>query len=149
MSTTVEDAIKERLGIKWIHAKRLAEEAKSNLGENCKDDQVVEEAVKIFNRLKKAEQKEMLVSKSSEPDWKRKARQQTEKREQHWDPAARQGTITRVGPTSEGIKGPKKTITVTKTTRNGDSAPEIVETVTHEELQDNKIKHTTVHCTIL
>ena len=81
----IDDAIKQRLGIKYKCAKQLAEEARAALGSEATEDEIIEEACEIFEDMEEDEQEEMRVpATTEEPEWKRKAKEQAEKREQEW-----------------------------------------------------------------
>lgn len=94
MPRNVENLVKQRLGIKYIDAKRLTEEAEDLLkGEDVPitEEDVVEEAVALFEEMTLEEQEAMKIpEESGEPEWKRKAREQAERREKEWAEAEAQ-----------------------------------------------------------
>ena len=168
-ATLLENQIKDKLQIKWVAARRLAQEGKDRLGisnSDGREDEVLLEALKIFQGLSPSEQEEMKLSPGEvdEPDWKRKAREQAEKREKEWDEAAaiakakrdeeaaaraRTEAVERGEPVEE-ISGPKRVTRVTKTTAGGKADEEMIETLTEEKLDGQRIKVTkVVCCTIL
>ena len=172
----VENQIKDKLHIKWVAARKLASQAQESLGIASTDelkgreDEVLLQALKMFRELSGSEQDEMRLppenatSPSSEPDWKRKAREQAERREKEWDEAAaalqakrdeeaaaaaRSAAIARGEPVEE-ISGPKRVTKVTKTTGDGKQTEiEVIETVTQEKLDGHTIKYTKVECCII
>lgn len=181
-ATILENKIKDKLGIRWIDARKFAQDAQKTL--NIGDDELENyeaemllEALKAFVSLPKEEQESMRQKKveaSEEPQWKRKAREQAERREREWEakvaaeknaeqqsaiesqeeivPANNEPTITKVtqGPQQE-VKGPKKIIRVTKTVTDNNGNTKISETIDHEPLDGPgiKITRTQVCCVIL
>jgi hypothetical protein len=110
MGTGVENAIQQKLGIKYVDARRLVQEAQQSLGIPAGHQQpvaaecqvhVVEEAIDIFEELTPEEQAEMLQpvlleqgEPAAEADWTRRAREQAEKREREWEQEAAGATAT-------------------------------------------------------
>jgi hypothetical protein len=90
MVVNAENAIKQRLNIKYVDAKKLLQEAKENLGIEGpigdREDEVIEEACEIFEDMEPEEQESMRNTGSAggEPEWKRKALAAAAKREQQW-----------------------------------------------------------------
>ena len=102
----IENTVQQRLGIKWVDAKRLVLDATRNCEINdCsiipadRNEEVIEEACEIFNDLDEAEQARMrksladedsaaaaaaTITTREEPAWKRKAREHAERREAAW-----------------------------------------------------------------
>ena len=165
--STLENTVKDKLGIKWVCARDLVQQARTKLDANRDDDdddysvdedEVLLETLKIFQALSNKEQEKMRVPEQTlEPDWKQKAKAQAERRERQWeeDEAARQAAIAREEAIARGeqvedeVQGPKKIIRVTKVTKDGKDT-EVVETITKEKLDGCHIKHTKVqYCTIL
>lgn len=139
---------------------------------NEEEERILHRVVEIFHSLPKSKQEEMLVvelendtHQKNEPDWQRRAREQALKREQEWEEAAEarkqelerqereraatnvrtEGNVTRIEPT-ETIAGPKRVTTTTKRIQHENGEEEIVEIVTQERMEDNKIKYTKVTC---
>ncbi len=105
-SNQLESIVQKRLNIKWVHAKQLIRDASRNCeiiaDDNSKSiaiilnrqDEIIEEACEIFSDLTTTEQDQMRLHHSketpsnddedSEPEWKRKARIQAERREAEW-----------------------------------------------------------------
>jgi hypothetical protein len=164
MTSALENNIKDRLGIKWVDARRLREDAQDALGitisgSEGREEDVLLEAQKRFESLSSAEQEERRVPEGGddEPEWNRKAREQAERREREWEEQAnavkkkqeREEAIARGEPVEDEIKGPKKIIQVTRTTKDGDFDPEVVEIITQEKLEGHHIKYTKVTCCTL
>jgi hypothetical protein len=167
MSTALmENTVKDKLGIKWVCARTIVNQALTELDMDDGDideweDEVLLQCLRIFQSLRSAEQDEMRVTEQdgSEPAWKKKARHQAEKRERQWEidaaeqkskekeEVAREERIARGEPE---IKGPKKITRVTKLTTRGD-ATSLVETETHAKLEGVHVKHTkkVFFCSIL
>jgi hypothetical protein len=104
----VESIVQKRLNIKWVDAKRLVRDAMHNCELLSKQqqqhsnneipthrqDEVIEEACEIFADLTSDEQDQMRLNTTTattdndiddtEPEWKRKARIQAERREAEW-----------------------------------------------------------------
>lgn len=92
----LETAVAEKLNIKWVDAKRLVTEAIVNVeieGEVPLDreEEVLEEACELFEDLEEHEKAAMRKPKGpamnengEEPEWKRKARENAERREAEW-----------------------------------------------------------------
>lgn len=89
MSKSLEDRVKKELGIKWVAAKQLIQQALDGLGDEVSDeDEIFDEVCDIFEDLPPEEQEDMKLKKniaSDEPDWKRKAREQAERREREFE----------------------------------------------------------------
>jgi hypothetical protein len=162
MSTTLDNNIKDTLGIKWVDARRLRVDAQNALGlsgSEGREEEILLEAQKKFESLSAADQETMRLPEGGddEPEWNRKAREQAERREREWEVQAasakkkqeREEAIARGEFVEEEIKGPKKIIKVTRTTKDGDCDPEVVETITQEKLEGHQIKYTKVTCCTL
>lgn len=104
----IEDTVKQKLGIRWLDAKRLVQDAVRNCaidmeGPNYKknsipadrEKEVIAEACELFEDLDEAEKDQMRKSRADEknaiaadgvpePEWKRKAREHAERREAAW-----------------------------------------------------------------
>ena len=103
----LESIVQTRLNIKWVHAKQLIHDALRNCeiisdddSKNTtiplsRQDEIIEEACEIFSDLTTTEQDQMRLQttkettpsnddQESEPEWKRKARIQAERREAEW-----------------------------------------------------------------
>ena len=99
----LESIVQKRLNIKWVDAKRLIQDALRNCEVSSSDnggipmhrqDEIIEEACEIFADLTMMEQDQMRqvhtenkshnVKVNDEPEWKRKARIQAERREAEW-----------------------------------------------------------------
>ena len=102
----LESIVQKRLNIKWVHAKQLIHDAlrnceiisdddsKSTTIPLSRQDEIIEEACEIFSDLTTTEQDQMRLQttketpsnddQESEPEWKRKARIQAERREAEW-----------------------------------------------------------------
>jgi hypothetical protein len=176
-ATLFENKIKDKLGIRWIDARRLVQDAQKQL--NISDDQLVENedeimlaVLKSFVALPKEEQEALRrkkVEAAEEPEWKRKAREQAEKREREWEAQAAaekaaasqqsqtetiapsEPTITTItrGPEHE-IHGPKKVVTVTKTVKHSNGDIRTVETTRHDSLAPSMtVTHTKVCCVVM
>lgn len=95
-----EDAVKQKLEIKWIEAKRLVHWSKEELGLDVDDecpsgweDQCIDNALDLYKRLSPSDQASMKATfQTYEPAWKVKAVEQAMKREQQWV-AARDGKL--------------------------------------------------------
>lgn len=139
---SLETAVKDRLGIKWVDARDLVQQAKSNLGIaggvlKSEEDDVVDEAVQIFGKLPKAEQERMRKV-SSGDDWKEKAARQAEKRQQDIREENERAANPPPPPLSEQLIG-DGTIQETSTTESK------TETVTKGP-QGGKTTHKRVTC---
>lgn len=163
-SKSVEDVIKTRLGIKWSAAKELAAQAAADIKESTgqsdiEDDEIVEEACDIFEDLDEDEKEEMRLSAQPvEPHWKRKAREQAEKREREFDREQQAQAVAAAGPTVKVVEvdedgrkvEPKKRKVRTEVTRikrvNGKEVKEV--TYEERELEPTSVK-TVYCCTIL
>jgi hypothetical protein len=102
----LESIVQKRLNIKWVDAKRLINDALKNceISNNTgssgipmnRQDEIIEEACEIYADLTVTEQDQMRLSNekddvasksecpANEPEWKRKARIQAERREAEW-----------------------------------------------------------------
>jgi hypothetical protein len=97
----IESTVQKKLGIKWVDTKRLVQQAAENCEiRNASDipedrvDEVTTEVYEIFEDLDEDEKASMRLGSpdstaaaadvASEPDWKRKAREQAERREAEW-----------------------------------------------------------------
>ena len=103
----LEGIVQKRLNIKWVDAKRLIDDALRNCeitnpnGSSeipmNRQDEIIEEACEIFADLTTTEQEQMRLpnnddttftskrdGSTTEPEWKRKARIQAERREAEW-----------------------------------------------------------------
>lgn len=133
--SSVESTVQQRLGIKWVDAKRLVQDAARNCEINGlestrnREEEVIEEACELFEDLDDAEKARMRISSPAvdndsaaaaagvEPAWKRKAREQAERREAEWqakEAAAANNEKVReklraVGVPEEEIQGTKVT----------------------------------------
>lgn len=170
-ATILENKIKDKLGIRWVDARKFAQNAQTTLGigdDELEDheDEILLEALKAFVSLPKEEQESMRKKKSEaseEPEWKRKAREQAERREREWEAKAaaeksaqsaaaaetkvvtdnKEPTIikTTEGPQQE-ISGPKKIVRVTKTVTQSNGDTQTAETIDHKPLQGPSVKVT-------
>ena len=97
--SAVENAIKNHLQLKWVHARDLARQAKDNLSirdniDEPTNEQIIQEVSAIFAGLDPPEQAKMRAPVDGqapategavvEPEWRRKAREQAERRHQEW-----------------------------------------------------------------
>lgn len=173
-TSQLEGKVKEKLGIKWTAAKKIAQDAKGSLPAEAKIDEVLAEAELIFYNLPPAEQDEMLVkpkgvaaaeAAENEPAWKKKAREQAERREAEWDKKYKdeleeaaaaekykenQEALARGENPLPEINGPKKVTRTTRTTINGD-VEEVVHEIEQEAIDRPTVKMTKVEykcCTI-
>lgn len=88
----IENTIKQKLRIKWIDARRLAQEAQVSLGiegyAGDREVEILEEAIRIFEALDQEEQEEMQISAkdglADDNEWKRKAQEAAERREREF-----------------------------------------------------------------
>jgi hypothetical protein len=100
----LETIVQKRLNIKWVDAKHLVQDAirncdlESALRHNKipmdREDEIVEEVCEIFKDLDPDEQNRMRINNNgsssdtnanaNEPEWKRKIREQAERREAEW-----------------------------------------------------------------
>jgi hypothetical protein len=177
-ATLFENKIKDKLGIRWVDARRLVQDAQKQL--SISDDQLIENedeimlaVLKSFVALPKEEQEALRrkkVEAAEEPEWKRKAREQAEKREREWEAQAAaekaaqnasqksetettspEPTITTIkrGPEAE-IHGPKKVVKVTKTVKHNNGDIRTVETTRHDSLGPSvTVTHTKVCCVVM
>ena len=119
--TNLENAIKDKLGIRWVEAKKLLEKAK----ERCeidspevpvdRENEVLEEACELFGDIPKSEQDEMKQSESD--DLKNKLMQQAQRREVEWrekEAAAASNEQVREKLRSEGV--PEEEVGATRVT---------------------------------
>ena len=158
--STLENTVKDKLGIKWVCARDLVHQAREKLSNRVTDeddddssvdeDEVLLETLKIFQALSNKQQDEMrLPEQVVEPDWKEKAKAQAERRERQWEEEeatrAREEAFARGEAVEDEIQGPKKIIRVTKVTKDGNDT-EVVETITQEKLDGYHVKHTKVQC---
>ena len=165
----LDDSLKKKLGIKWKDAKRLIEEAKESLGyeqgpwDEEQEEEILEEATFIFEDYTPEEQEAMKVPDAEkEPDWKRKAREQAEKREREWEEQAaaerrrrEQEALAAAHAAQNGGKpeAPKGHAVPTRVTtiKRGMNGEEIVEERIETKIIDPSTahKHTVYCCTIL
>lgn len=183
-ATILENKIKDKLGIRWVDARAFVQKAQDMLGIGDDEleeheDEIMLESLKAFVALSDEEKQEMRRKKAEateEPDWKRKAREQAERREREWEERAAaeklaqtvneskpdtaactnnsnaEPTVTTItrGPEQE-ISGPKKVVRVTKTIKHTNGDTKTVETTRHDPLQGPSVKitHTKVCCVVM
>ena len=174
----LENLVKQKLDIKWIDARRLVQEAQVALGIAKRDvgerqDEVLEEALEIFEDLPPEEQDEMRAPEEvTEPEWKRKAREQAEKREQEWAAAAQKikdaGPVPPVvdteaeseeeepiGRSSQPLVTSETPWTTTSTTRTATKTKRVIKPSPTgiardgDPIQGGTVYHKTVCCVIL
>jgi len=80
-----DQLIKTKLSIRYIDARRLAQEAAQGLASGATEANIVEEACELFEDLGHEEQEAMKAAADAEPEWKRKALEQAERREREWE----------------------------------------------------------------
>lgn len=180
-ATILENKIKDKLGIRWVDARRFVQNAQAVLGigdDELEDheDEIMLESLKAFVSLSKEEQEAMRRKKAeaaAEPEWKRKAREQAERREREWEARAAAEKLAQSGPVIESkpdimnhedptvtkitqgprqeISGPKKVVRVTKTVKQSNGDTKIVETTQHDPLKGPSVKvtHTKVCCAVM
>jgi hypothetical protein len=93
-SGTIQDQVKQKLGIKWVHARDLTNQAIAALHIDSNDRSIIEErnndiideACELFADLSPAEQEKMKIpaDDSNQSDFKKKAMATAAKREQEW-----------------------------------------------------------------
>jgi hypothetical protein len=91
----LENAVADKLGIKWVDAKRLVKQAILNVEIEGpvvpvdREEEVLEEACEIFEDLEEHEKAAMRKpqsqsNNSEEPEWKQKAIENAQRREAEW-----------------------------------------------------------------
>jgi len=157
----LETNIQEQLNIKWVAARDLARRAQTKLGIadadlNKRENEVLSQALKMYRKLSAKEKREIALleqAKSSEPAWRRKARQQAERRERHWKQEAeerrRQEAIERGEDASDFVfVGPHKITKITRTIQE-DGRTRVVEEVNGEKIERENIKVTRYTCAMM
>jgi hypothetical protein len=158
----IESTIQKKLGIKWVDAKRLVQQAADNCEiRNASDipedrvDEVTTEAYEIFEDLDEEEKARMrlgspdsaaVTDDAPEPDWKRKAREQAERREAEWrgkENAVSNNAAVRDKLRSDGVAEEEVQGTKVISIRTVDDGAQKPESGTKEE--ENPIVRMTTH----
>lgn len=149
--TSIESLVKQKLGIRYVDAKRLVEEA-TKVCEidgpvpTSRTDEVVEEACELFGDLPASEQQQMRQQANEEPDWKRRAREQAERREAEF--AAKQAAQTQ----TEDVRDKLRDQGASEEEINGTTV-KVVRKLQEEPLREGKGKVTvrrhTCYCSIM
>jgi hypothetical protein len=128
----VDQLIKSRLGIRYADAKRLEQEARESLGDGATPEELLEEAVELFEDLDESEKEILLAPENAESDWKRKAREQAERREREWEQQAeRDWLATEVVARGESF--------------SEEAAPGPFETISHKIMKKTTTTRVVIH----
>ena len=131
-----ESVVQKELGIKYVDARKLVHEAQASLGiqgaAGDREQEVIDEAIEIFEDLDAQEQDAMRVNSSGgDSEWKQKAKAAAERREKEWaeqaameergrmmaQQAEADPVLPEASENDEGGGTTTVTTTVTKTTR--------------------------------
>lgn len=151
--TNLADAVKKKLGIKWVDAKALVERAMESCeiqGDTVpknREDEVLEEAIELFEDLDEAEQERMRQEANEQPAWKVKALRAAEKREEEFrakQAAVAQSEMVRDQLRDEGVE--EAVVANTKVT----AIRKLEEQPMSEEERETRavVRKTTCYCVI-
>lgn len=142
---SLEDAVKDKLQIKWVDARQLVGKARDKVGADAEKHEVFAEATKLFSALPKKEQDRMrLAAEKPEPAWRQRAIEQATKREQQW---AAVNAPPATGPKekytlADGELDKEKTISKKTTT----SSVTVQQATPSSDPDGKHIKHTSYSC---
>jgi len=149
----VQDVVKQKLKIRWVDARKLSCQAQSDLGiqdeeeENARQDEIVKQAIAIFNLLSTQEQDEMRIAenhKKQESELIRRAREQAEKREREFEEEERKNMEAAMSkPSGEEVAGETSQMVEKATKTEKMKGGKVIETTATVTKDGNKTITTT------